>query len=116
MSKKAFLFPGQASQYVGMGSDLYEHYSIAQELFKKADDILEFDITSLCFDGPAEELKQTRNTQPAIFLHSIIVTTLLRDYGIRPDMTAGHSLGEYSALVAAGAISFEQGLKLVRQM
>ena len=115
MSKKAFLFPGQASQYVGMGSDLYERYTIAQEIFKKANDILEFDIATLCFDGPAEELKQTRNTQPAIFLHSIIVTTLLRDHGIRPDMTAGHSLGEYSALVAAGAISFEQGLKLVRQ-
>lgn len=115
MSKKAFLFPGQASQYVGMGSDLYERYAIAREMFKKANDILEFDITSLCFDGPAEELKQTRNTQPAIFLHSIIVTTILRELGILPGMTAGHSLGEYSALVAAGAISFEHGLKLVRQ-
>jgi len=109
---RAYVFPGQGSQFVGMGKDLYENNPIAKELFDKANAILGFDITSIMFDGTDEALKQTKVTQPAIFLHSVILAkTLEQDF--KPDMVAGHSLGEFSALVAAGAISFEDGLKLV---
>ncbi|MGD0339262.1 MAG: ACP S-malonyltransferase [Bacteroidota bacterium] len=111
MGVVAFVYPGQGSQYVGMGKDLYEQNPLAKELFQKADDMLGISLSSICFNGPEEELRRTKNTQPAIFLHSVILTKLLR---YRPAMVAGHSLGEYSALVCSGAISFEDGLKLVR--
>jgi len=111
-SMKAYVFPGQGAQFVGMGKDLYDSNALAKELFEKANDILGFRITDLMFAGTDEDLRQTRVTQPAIFLHSVILAkTLGEDF--KPDMTAGHSLGEFSALVAAGALSFEDGLKLV---
>lgn len=110
--KKAYVFPGQGAQFVGMGKDLYESSPLAKELFEKANDILGFRITDLMFEGTDEDLKQTKVTQPAIFLHSVILAKTLREE-FKPDMTAGHSLGELSALVAAGALSFEDGLKLV---
>lgn len=109
---KAYVFPGQGAQYPGMGKDLYENSPIAKELFDKANDILGFEITKIMFEGTADELKQTRVTQPAIFLHSVILSKVLGEK-FAPEMTAGHSLGEFSALVAAGALSFEDGLKLV---
>ncbi|MCK5846473.1 MAG: ACP S-malonyltransferase [Bacteroidales bacterium] len=109
---KAFVFPGQGAQYVGMGKDLYESSSKAKDLFEKANKILGFRITDIMFDGTEEELRQTKVTQPAVFLHSVILAKVLGDE-FKPDMTAGHSLGEFSALVAAGAMSFEDGLKLV---
>jgi len=109
---KAYVFPGQGAQFVGMGKDLYENVPLAKELFEKANDILGFRITDIMFDGTEEELKQTKVTQPAIFLHSVILAKALGDE-FKPDMTAGHSLGEFSALVAAGALSFEDGLVLV---
>jgi [acyl-carrier-protein] S-malonyltransferase len=112
MVKTAFIFPGQGSQYVGMGKDLYEGSVTAKTLFDKADEILGFPISRICFEGPEEELKQTKNTQPAIFLHSIVLFYLIKNKQF--EMTAGHSLGEYSALVAAGALTFEDGLRLVR--
>jgi [acyl-carrier-protein] S-malonyltransferase len=112
MSKLAYIFPGQGSQYVGMGKDLYDAKPAARELFDKADDILGFSLSKICFEGPETELKQTKNTQPAIFLHSIILVKVLNAH--EAVMAAGHSLGEYSALVYAGAISFEDGLKIVR--
>ena len=107
---KAYVFPGQGAQFVGMGKDLYESSPLAKEMFDKANEILGFNITELMFNGTDEDLKQTKVTQPAVFLHSVILAKVL---GVRPDMVAGHSLGEFSALVAAGAMSFEDGLTLV---
>ncbi|WP_299098874.1 ACP S-malonyltransferase [uncultured Winogradskyella sp.] len=110
----AYIFPGQGAQFSGMGLDLYENSPLAQELFEKANDILGFHITDIMFEGSAEDLKVTKVTQPAIFLHSVILAKTLGD-SFKPDMVAGHSLGEFSALVAAGALTFEDGLKLVSQ-
>ncbi|MCX7987730.1 MAG: ACP S-malonyltransferase [Bacteroidales bacterium] len=110
--KKAYVFPGQGSQFVGMGKELYENSSVARELFEKANEILGFRITDLMFSGTDEDLKQTRVTQPAIFLHSVIAAIVAGD-SFKPDMVAGHSLGEFSALVASRALSFEDGLVLV---
>lgn len=110
----AFVFPGQGAQFSGMGKDLYESSPKAKELFDKANDILGYRITDIMFEGTDEELRQTKVTQPAVFLHSVISSIVYSETtGIRPEMTAGHSLGEFSALVAAGALSFEDGLKLV---
>lgn len=111
---KAYVFPGQGAQFSGMGLDLYEKSPKAQELFNQANDILGFSITDIMFEGSAEDLKQTKVTQPAIFLHSVILSKVLGDK-FQPDMVAGHSLGEFSALVANGVLSFEDGLKLVSQ-
>lgn len=108
----AFVFPGQGAQYPGMGKDLYENSDIARELFDRANQLLGFEITKIMFDGTADELKQTKVTQPAIFLHSVILSKVLGNK-FKPEMTAGHSLGEFSALVAAGALSFDDGLMLV---
>ncbi len=109
---KAFVFPGQGAQFVGMGKDLYDNNPLAKELFEKANDILGYRITDIMFAGTDDELKQTKVTQPAVFLHSVI-SALCMGGDFRPDMTAGHSLGEFSALVAAGALTFEDGLRLV---
>lgn len=109
---KAFVFPGQGAQFVGMGKDLYETSPLAKEMFEKANEILGFRITDLMFNGTDEDLRQTKVTQPAIFLHSIILAKTMGEE-FKPDMVAGHSLGEFSALVAANALSFEDGLKLV---
>jgi [acyl-carrier-protein] S-malonyltransferase len=109
---KAYIFPGQGAQFTGMGLDLYENSNLAKELFEKANDILGFSITDVMFTGTAEELKETKVTQPAIFLHSVILAKVLGD-SFQPEMVAGHSLGELSALVANGVLSFEDGLRLV---
>jgi [acyl-carrier-protein] S-malonyltransferase len=107
---KAYVFPGQGAQFPGMGKDLYENSALAKELFEKANEILGFRITDIMFEGTAEELKETKVTQPAVFLHSVILAKVLE---VKPEMVAGHSLGEFSALVVNGALSFEDGLKLV---
>jgi [acyl-carrier-protein] S-malonyltransferase len=112
MNKTAFLFPGQASQFAGMGKDLFEQHETARQLFRQANEILGFNITEIMFEGSEQELKETRITQPSVFLHSVIKTLLFsKDYQI--DAVAGHSLGEFSALVAAGVLDFKSGLKLV---
>lgn len=111
---KAYIFPGQGAQFVGMGLDLYENHEVAQQLFEEANDILGFNITDIMFEGTPDELKQTKVTQPAIFLHSVILSKVMGD-SFKPDMVAGHSLGEFSALVANGTLDFEAGLKLVSQ-
>lgn len=111
---KAYIFPGQGAQFTGMGLDLYEKYPLAQEYFEKANTILGFHITDIMFEGTAEQLKETKVTQPAIFLHSVILAKVLGD-SFQPEMVAGHSLGELSALVANGVLSFKDGLKLVAQ-
>ena len=108
--KQAYVFPGQGAQFSGMGKDLYENNASAKALFDKANEILGFNITDIMFSGTADELKQTKVTQPAVFLHSVILAKVL---GVKPDAVAGHSLGEFSALVAADALSFEDGLRLV---
>lgn len=109
--KKAYIFPGQGSQFPGMAKDLYENNATAREMLEKANEILGFRITDIMFNGTADDLKQTNVTQPAIFLHSVVIAKCLPDF--QPDMVAGHSLGEFSALVAAGAMDFEEGLRLV---
>ena len=109
---KAFIFPGQGAQYLGMGKDLFEKYPMAKQLFEKANKILVFRITDIMFEGTEEDLRQTKVTQPAIFLHSVILAKVMGS-NFQPQMAAGHSLGEFSALTAAGALSFEDGLTLV---
>lgn len=110
---KAYVFPGQGAQFTGMGKNLYDNSAVARKMFEKANEILGFDISKIMFEGSAEEQKQTKVTQPAVFLHSVILAKTLDDF--KPDMVAGHSLGEFSALVAAGAMSFESGLDLVHK-
>lgn len=114
MKRIAFMFPGQGSQAVGMGKDLYNAYPQVQALYKEANEVLDMDIQTLMFEGPKETLTETENTQPALLLSSVAVTKLLEENGIQPSMVVGHSLGEYSALVAAGAIKWQDAIQLVK--
>lgn len=115
MDRLAYIFPGQGVQKVGMGKDVYEAHPLAKEIFDRANEILKFDLTKLIFSGPAEELSQTKNTQPAVFMVNIVYMKLLNSFGFKPEITAGHSLGEYSAYVAADVIPWEKALVLVRK-
>lgn len=115
MKTAAFVFPGQGAQKIGMGLDFFEHSDIAKEYYCQADDILGFSLSDLCFRGSEDELVKTVNTQPAIYVLSVIAWRILEEKGIKPEVAAGHSVGEYAALTAAGVLSFEQGLKLVRE-
>lgn len=114
MNKVAWIFPGQASQYVGMASDLHSDFQQARELFNRAEEVLGFDLKEVCFNGPNQVLVQTRYTQPAIFVHSCILDSILKEKGLKKDFVAGHSLGEYSALVSSGALNFESALEAVK--
>lgn len=115
MNKLAFIFPGQGAQTVGMGKDLHDNFELARRMFEEADDALGFSIKKLCFEGPAEELMLTANTQPAILTVSVIAARLLMEEGIKPDIAAGHSLGEYSALVTAGVMDFADAVRVVNK-
>ncbi len=115
MGKLAFIFPGQGSQYVGMGKDLYDAFPEVREVYEEADSILGFSLSSLCFDGPEEDLKLTINTQPALYVASAAALRVLQSKNIKPDVTAGHSIGEYAALTASNALQFADGLRLVRK-
>ncbi|MGH9377867.1 MAG: ACP S-malonyltransferase, partial [Terriglobia bacterium] len=115
MLKIAFLFPGQGAQYPGMGRELFENFACAREVFEEADRALGFPLSKLCFEGPAAELQLTANTQPAILVVSVAAAEVLREQGVQPDFAAGHSLGEYSALVAARALTLSDAVRLVRK-
>ena len=115
MNKLAFVFPGQGAQAVGMGKDLFDQYDVAKRLFAEADGALGYSIKDMCFEGPADDLKLTANTQPAILTVSVIVNEILKEHGVQPDVAGGHSLGEYSALVAAGVLSFKDAVALVHK-
>lgn len=115
MNKLAFVFPGQGAQTVGMGKDLFDQYDVAKRLFAEADEALGYSIKDMCFEGPADDLKLTANTQPAILTVSVIVNEILKEHGVQPDVAGGHSLGEYSALVAAGVLSFKDAVALVHK-
>ena len=115
MNKLAFVFPGQGAQQVGMGKDFYEKYDVAKKLFREADEALGYSIMAMCFDGPAEDLRLTANTQPAILTVSVIANEILKEHGIQPEITGGHSLGEYSALVAADVLDFSDAVLLVHK-
>nr|WP_304100665.1 ACP S-malonyltransferase [Mitsuokella multacida] len=115
MNKLAFVFPGQGAQAIGMGKDLFDQYDVAKRLFAEADEALGYSIKDMCFEGPADDLKLTANTQPAILTVSVIVNEILKEHGVQPDVAGGHSLGEYSALVAAGVLSFQDAVALVHK-
>ena len=113
MVKIAFVFPGQGSQFIGMGRDFYDHVPAAKQLFEEANEVLQYDLTSICFNGPEETLKLTENTLPALLIHSTMALKMSRENGINPILAAGHSLGEFSALVASGALKFSDAVRLV---